>query len=91
MQTAWSHAVAGDTVLALATIERMRELFGEDTSPSVATIYLALGREEEALQLLEAGYREHVPWLGNITSWANFEGLRDHPRFRAIRRGMGLR
>jgi TolB-like protein/Tfp pilus assembly protein PilF len=86
----WYHALVGETDLALATIDRIQELFGEDSAPSVAMIYLALGREEDALQGLEVGYRAHSPWLPNQTSWANLDGLRDHPRFVEMRRGMGL-
>jgi len=85
-----SHALVGETDRALATIDRIQELFGEASAPAVAPIYLALGREEDALQSLEVGYRAHSPWLPNQTSWPTLDGLRDHPRFQEMRRGMGL-
>jgi DNA-binding SARP family transcriptional activator/TolB-like protein len=88
---AWSHALMGDEERALELMARAQELWGERrTAGGWAFIYVALGREEDALDMLEAGYRMRAPWLPNVTSYPHYDALRDHPRFQAIRRGMGL-
>jgi len=52
-------------------------------------MYLLLGREEEALIRLEEGYEIRALDLP-ITSEPVFDPLRENPRFKAIRRKIGL-
>jgi hypothetical protein len=40
--------------------------------------------------MLEMAYQARAPWLPNVTSYPHYDALREHPRFRAIRQGMGL-
>jgi TolB-like protein/DNA-binding winged helix-turn-helix (wHTH) protein/Flp pilus assembly protein TadD len=55
-----------------------------------ADIYVRLGRSQEAIQWLEAAYREHSPYLTNIQVEPRLDPLREDPRFRAIVQGLGL-
>lgn len=88
---AWSHALMGDEEQALAIMSRARELNGEvATAGGMATVYVALGREADAIDALEVGFRGRAPWLPNVTSYPHLDALRDHPRFRAMRGEMGL-
>ena len=88
---AWCHALMGEEERAFETRARARELFGDVlTSAGDALVYTALGREDEALDALEAAYQARLPWLPNVTSYPHFDPLRDHPRFQAMRQGMGL-
>jgi TolB-like protein/DNA-binding SARP family transcriptional activator len=89
---AWSYALMGDEEQAQAVMARSEELWGvEKTTSGWALVYLALGREEDALDMLEAGYRMRAAWLPNVTSYPHYDALRNHPRFQEIRRKMGLR
>ncbi len=89
---AWSHALMGEDERALEIMARSEVLWGVERSTSGwALVYLSLGREEDALDMLEAGYRTRAAWLPNVTSYPHYDPLRDQPRFQAIRRGMGLR
>lgn len=88
---AWAHALIGDEQTALGFLARMQEVHGQASFPVFqATVYLALGREEEALDILEEGFRERLPWLPHSTSYPHLDAIRDHPRFQALRQGMGL-
>ncbi|MFN2443784.1 MAG: winged helix-turn-helix domain-containing protein, partial [Thermoanaerobaculia bacterium] len=57
---------------------------------SLATIHNAIGQSEEALDLLERGFRERDPlmvFIGIDRRWSN---LRGHPRFEELLRRMQL-
>jgi TolB-like protein/DNA-binding SARP family transcriptional activator len=89
---AWSHALMGEGERALEIMMRSEDLWGEmKNAGGWAIVYQAIGQEDDALDALETGYRLRAPWLPNVTSYPHLDGLRDHPRFQAIRRGMGLR
>ena len=55
-----------------------------------ADICVRLGRNQEALQWLEAAYRERSPYLTNIQVEPRLDPLRQDPRFRVIVQGVGL-
>jgi len=86
----WSYALGGEEEMAFEVIAQLDELYGDFAAGLNAPIYLALGREDDALDTLERGYRSHATWLPGTTSWPHFDSLRDNPRFQALRRKMGL-
>jgi hypothetical protein len=53
-------------------------------------VHLIVGDEDLALDWLERGLEQREPDLPNITSEPFFDALREHPRFKTIRAGMGL-
>ena len=52
-----------------------------------AYVYLALAKETD---VLERAYHQREEWLPNMTSAPQFDPIRNHPRFRALREAMGL-
>ena len=74
------------------TGDRAEALLGRLEAPlgMIASVHLALGADEEALDLLERAAEMREVGLPNITSEPTFDRLRDHPRFQALRAGMGL-
>src|SRR5262245_35983420 len=56
----------------------------------VATIYVELGNNERAFQLLEEGYAEHSFHLVNLNVSPQFKSLRSDPRFQDLVQRMGL-
>ncbi len=87
--TASGHALKGDEEKALeilADVERDHvKLYA-----FIAEVYLLLGQEEAAFVWLEKGFEIRSWALPNVTSGPMFDALRDHPRFKAMRREMGL-
>lgn len=91
-ETAYCHAVAGDSAPArelLAELKIMQET--TYVSPvSRAMIYVGLGEEESAIEALESGLRERAfltPWLAIDKTW---DPLRNHPRFAKLIDRIGL-
>ncbi len=85
-------AMLGDPSEARALVRAWEEKTGPDyIRPSyIASIYAVLGEKEKALDLLEYDYRE-----GDRSFWidfrrAEFEPLRNEPRFRALVKAMNL-
>src|SRR6266567_2047079 len=56
----------------------------------VATIYVALGNNEQAFQLLEKAYTEHSFHLVNLNVSPQFKSVRSDPRFPDLVRRVGL-
>ena len=56
----------------------------------VATIYVALGNNEQAFQLLEKAYAEHSFHLVNLNVCPQFKSVRSDPRFQDLVRRIGL-
>ena len=84
------YALGDDKDKALEVLAKFEQDFGKFDTAGIASVYLMLGKEEEALTWLEKGYEMRSPDLPNATSEPFFDGLRDHPRFQALRRKMGL-
>ena len=57
----------------------------------VATIYVALGDNEKAFQLLEQAYREHSFHLVNLNVSPQFKSVTSDPRFQILVQRIGLR
>ncbi len=84
------HAIGGNEEKTLEILVEVERDFGKANPGSIAAVYLMLGQEEAALTWLEKGYEVRSPDLPNVTSEPWFDALREHPRFKALRRKMGL-
>jgi tetratricopeptide (TPR) repeat protein len=62
----YAHAASGDAPRARAVLQELQELAKQRyVSPVVlAVVHVGLGEMEEALMLLEQGYREGDPYIG---------------------------
>lgn len=56
----------------------------------VATIYAALGDNDQAFQLLESAYKERSQWLIQLKVDPRFANLRTDPRFQNLLRRIGF-
>jgi hypothetical protein len=56
----------------------------------IATIYVALGNNEQAFQLLETAYAEHSFHLVNLNVSPQFKSVRSDPRFQNLAQRLGL-
>ena len=56
----------------------------------VATIHVALGKNEQALQLLAKAYAEHSFHLVNLNVSPQFKSIRSDPRFQDLVQRIGL-
>jgi serine/threonine-protein kinase len=88
--TASGHAIGGNEEKTLEILVEVERDFGKASPGWIAAVYLMLGQEEAALTWLEKGYEVRSPDLPNATSEPWFDALREHPRFKALRRKMGL-
>ena len=57
---------------------------------SIAVIYLGLGEYEKAIDWLETAYDERNTYLPYTRTLQEFDPIRDHPRFVALMKKMGL-
>ncbi len=74
--------------LAEMLIERSKTSYV--TPWQVATLYTRAGMKEEALNWFEKAYDAHDPNMPYLNVDPIFDDLRDHPRFQAILKRMGL-
>ena len=74
--------------LAEMLIERSKTSYV--TPWQVATLYTRAGMKEEALDWFEKAYEAHDPNMPYLSVDPIFDDLRDHPRFQAILKRMGL-
>src|SRR5437762_7668127 len=61
-----------------------------ETAYEIATIYVALGNNEQAFQLLEKAYAEHSFHLVNLNVSPQFKSVRSDPRFQDLVQRIGL-
>jgi tetratricopeptide (TPR) repeat protein len=94
MRAALGHAYAMSqkTYEANKVLDELNEFSKQQyVSPyEVAAIYVALGNNEQALQLLEKAYTEHSFHLANLNVSPQFESVRSNPRFQDVVRRVGL-
>lgn len=57
---------------------------------SLARVHAALGEADEAFRCLDRAAAVRDDWLLLMDGWPRFEGIRDDPRFAALRRRLGL-
>ena len=55
-----------------------------------ATAFVGMGKQKEAMEALEEGYKAHDPDMVGVNSTAWFEPLRSDPRFQDLLRRMNL-
>jgi tetratricopeptide (TPR) repeat protein len=83
-----AHAAAGDSDAARKILDRLNERSKERyVSPYLlARICAALGKKDETLHWLEAGYELRAEWMVLLKTETAFDGLRSEPRFQALMR-----
>jgi hypothetical protein len=87
----YCHAMAGRRGDALRELEALQKSSAQYASPvSAAAIYCGLGEGDRALASLEEALTAHDCSLPLLLLSPEFDGLREHPRFSALREGMGL-
>ena len=88
MKAALGHAYAKANRKDEATkmLEELKELSRHRyvSSYEVAAIYVALGQNQRALQLLERAYKEHSFHLVFLNVWPEFTPLRSDPKFQDL-------
>jgi Flp pilus assembly protein TadD len=57
---------------------------------NLATVYVGLGRKEQALTFLEKAYADRCSMIPELKDDPEFDPLRSEPRFVALLRRMGL-
>jgi len=94
MIAALGHAYAGSQKKqeAIKMVRQLDELAKRRyvSSYEVAAIYVALGDNERAFQLLEKAYKEHSFHLVYLNVWPQFKSIRPDPRFQDLVRRIGL-
>jgi TolB-like protein len=71
---------------ALASLGKFHAERGESSALLYAIIYTQWGDKPRALDWLDTAMRHHDPYLEKLKTSANFDPLRDEPRFQAIER-----
>ncbi|HEX6847159.1 MAG TPA: tetratricopeptide repeat protein [Chitinophagaceae bacterium] len=56
----------------------------------IASVYLAVGKKEEALNRLEKGYEQRDGWLKELKAWPWFDSLQNEPRYVELIRKMNF-
>lgn len=83
------HAIEGERDQAIEILEGVEQDAGPFFAAWIASVYLMLGDEEQALSRLEKGLEDRSPDLLTISE-PKFDSVRDHPRFLALSRALGL-
>ncbi len=85
-------AKAGNVEYARETLKLLEAKRRSDyVSPvELATLHIALGDEEAALDAIEDAYTERRGWLAYLNVHPVVDSLRSHPRFTALTEKMGL-
>ena len=95
------HAITGKKNEARKTLRELLPLLqlpaanGEGQEQGVdpgqiALIYIGLGQNQDALNLLEQAYHSHSPMMTWLKVDARFDAIRQEPRFQELQRGVGL-
>jgi TolB-like protein/tetratricopeptide (TPR) repeat protein len=98
---AYMHAITGKKNEARKTLRELLPLLqlpaanGEGQEQGVdpgqiALIYIGLGQNQDALNLLEQAYHSHSPMMTWLKVDARFDAIRQEPRFQELQRGVGL-
>ena len=101
----WAELTRSDTLLVRNLVDKMADFAGtgeaQDVEPdmnveaifppySIPGIYMALGKDEMALDVLEQGYEDGAFGVVSSILGPTFNRLRSHPRFDALLRRTGL-
>ena len=73
-------------------LRELQERTGQEyVSPiHVATVFLGLGKKDQALAWLERAYKERNIWLNSTAADFRFDGLRSDPGFTALLKRLGF-
>jgi len=86
------YALSGETLKAREILrqelDRRKREGVVDTH--IATIYVALGEKEKAIESLEEAFREKAPDLQWVKADPVFASLNDEPRFQALMKKIGF-
>lgn len=87
-----AQALSGDTAAANRTLSQLlKGNIGGRVSPySIALIYTALGKKQDAITWLEKAAREKDTWVVWIKVLVEWDALRDEPRFQALLKELNL-
>ena len=98
-RSAWLHSCLGEPEAALREVEIVLELAGIKgagirmaTEEDVAMVYAAIGREDQALDILERLLGSNYPGaitVHELRHIADWDPIRDHPRFQALMEKFG--
>jgi tetratricopeptide (TPR) repeat protein len=83
-------AYAGHPDQARHLLEQLHAMDGYVPPTSIARIHAALGEAEEAFRCLDRADAMRDDWLLLMDGGPRFEGIRDDPRFAALRRRIRL-
>ena len=83
---------AGDITYAEETLARLEQKRREDyISPvELATLNIALGRNQDALDWIDKAFEERRGWLAYLNVHPVVDPLREEPRFKQMIEKMGL-
>ena len=84
-----NHAL-GRAEVAESTINKLVEEFSEYAAFQIAEAYATMGRKDDAIRWLEIAYERRDAGMVNLISLPTLAGLRNDPRFIALREKMGL-
>jgi serine/threonine protein kinase/Tfp pilus assembly protein PilF len=89
---AYGYARAGDVAKAREVLQQLQALAQRThVSPVVfAWVYVALGENDKALDLLEEGYEKHLRGMIGLRADPDWASLRSHPRFQALVKKMNF-
>ena len=87
-----AYAAAGRKSEAQAILEQLSAQSKQSYVPSypIATIYAALGRNDEALEWLERAFDDRDSWMDYLGFDPRLDGLRSDPRLSGLLRRMNL-
>jgi serine/threonine-protein kinase len=76
-------AIAGDTIDALAVLNRLRDRSASSYVSPIAfvSVFVALGERDSTFHWLERAYEERSHWLTFIRSNPDFDAIRYDPRY----------
>ncbi len=83
------HAIRGETEAAMEIVAGIERDSGAFMAAWIASIYLLMGEENLALARLERGVDERAVDMPTIAE-PKFDSVRQHPRFLAVSRRMGI-
>jgi serine/threonine protein kinase/tetratricopeptide (TPR) repeat protein len=88
----WVYGIAGRTTEAEGILAELRERSAREYIAPLwlASVCIGLGRRQEALDLLDRAFAEGNAFLVSVGAAAEYDALRDEPRFAALLSRMGL-
>ncbi|UCG83527.1 MAG: tetratricopeptide repeat protein, partial [Dehalococcoidia bacterium] len=89
---AWLNALTGDQNDAERALRTLDELSKQEyVSPfEIASVYLALGQNDQVFMWLEKADEERIPWMVFLKVWPLYDRVRSDKRFVALLKKIGL-